>query len=169
MDGCGCPAVVVGMSPRRPAAPCAATHALLWLALRAHHQLLPSHPAPLPALPPPQERYNEIKDEMKHMLVRVGWKPDFVEKSVPILPISGWMGDNLIKKTENMGWWKGERCCGLAGWWWRRAACCTALCCPLASSPTRSLTPHQPPPAPQVWTPSLPTAPPTTSTPCWML
>ena len=52
---------------------------------------------------------------MKHMLVRVGWKPDFVEKSVPILPISGWMGDNLIKKTENMGWWKGERCCGAGG------------------------------------------------------
>ena len=44
---------------------------------------------------------------MKHMLVRVGWKPDFVEKSVPMLPISGWMGDNLIKKSEKMTWWKG--------------------------------------------------------------
>ena len=31
-----------------------------------------------------QERYNEIAAEMKHMLVRVGWKPDFVEKSVPV-------------------------------------------------------------------------------------
>ena len=41
------------------------------------------------------------------MLVRVGWKPDFVEKSVPILPISGWMGDNLIKKSEKMTWWSG--------------------------------------------------------------
>merc|ERR1712070_1153316 len=37
----------------------------------------------------------------------VGWKKDFVEKSVPVLPISGWMGDNLIKKTTNMGWWSG--------------------------------------------------------------
>eukprot|EP00887_Chlorella_sp_A99_P001078 scaffold14.g1078.t1 len=54
-----------------------------------------------------EERYNEIRDEMRHMLVRVGWKGDFVEKSVPILPISGWMGDNLIKKSEKMGWWKG--------------------------------------------------------------
>lgn len=44
---------------------------------------------------------------MRHMLARVGWKPDFIEKSVPILPISGWMGDNLIKKSEKMGWWKG--------------------------------------------------------------
>jgi elongation factor 1-alpha len=54
-----------------------------------------------------EERYVEIRDEMKHMLSRVGWKPDFVEKSVPILPISGWMGDNLIKKSEKMAWWKG--------------------------------------------------------------
>jgi elongation factor 1-alpha len=54
-----------------------------------------------------EERYVEIRDEMKHMLTRVGWKPDFVEKAVPILPISGWMGDNLIKKSEKMGWWKG--------------------------------------------------------------
>ena len=32
---------------------------------------------------------------------------DFVEKSVPVLPISGWMGDNLIKKSTNMTWWNG--------------------------------------------------------------
>jgi elongation factor 1-alpha len=54
-----------------------------------------------------QERYNEIANEMKHMLVRVGWKDSFVEKSVPIIPISGWMGDNLIKESTNMTWWKG--------------------------------------------------------------
>lgn len=23
------------------------------------------------------------------------------------MPISGWMGDNLIKKSEKMGWWSG--------------------------------------------------------------
>jgi elongation factor 1-alpha len=54
-----------------------------------------------------EARYTEIRDEMKHMLVRVGWKPDFVEKSVPVIPISGWIGDNLIKKSDNMPWWKG--------------------------------------------------------------
>merc|ERR1719150_2055951 len=32
---------------------------------------------------------------------------DFIEKSTPVMPISGWQGDNLIKKSENMGWWKG--------------------------------------------------------------
>ena len=50
------------------------------------------------------------------MLVRVGWKPDFVEKCVPVLPISGWMGDNLIKKSEKMTWWVG----GVVGRWGRR-------------------------------------------------
>jgi elongation factor 1-alpha len=54
-----------------------------------------------------ESRYNEIRDEMAHMLSKVGWKPDFVKKSVPILPISGWMGDNLIAKSTNMDWWKG--------------------------------------------------------------
>eukprot|EP01066_Platyproteum_vivax_P012109 Platyproteum_vivax@DN5500_c0_g1_i2.p1 len=54
-----------------------------------------------------EERYKEIYEEMKNMLGRVGWKKDYVEKSVPIIPISGWMGDNLLKKSENMPWWKG--------------------------------------------------------------
>merc|ERR1719498_1739528 len=33
------------------------------------------------------------------MLIKVGWKKDFIEKSVPVLPLSGWMGDNLNKKS----------------------------------------------------------------------
>jgi len=40
-------------------------------------------------------------------LTRVGWKKEFVDKAVPFLPISGWKGDNLIKKSENMKWWNG--------------------------------------------------------------
>ncbi|EER01301.1 translation elongation factor EF-1, subunit alpha, putative [Perkinsus marinus ATCC 50983] len=54
-----------------------------------------------------EARYTEIRDEMRNMLGRVGWKKDFVEKCVPILPISGWCGDNLIKKSDKMAWWKG--------------------------------------------------------------
>merc|ERR1711972_1104859 len=54
-----------------------------------------------------QSRYDEIANEMKNMLVKVGWKKDFIEKNAPYLPISGWMGDNLLKKSENMAWWKG--------------------------------------------------------------
>jgi elongation factor 1-alpha len=54
-----------------------------------------------------EARYNEVKDEMVNVLTRVGWKKEFVDKSVPFLPISGWKGDNLIKQSENMKWWKG--------------------------------------------------------------
>jgi elongation factor 1-alpha len=54
-----------------------------------------------------EARYTEIKDEVKLMLTKVGWKKDFIDASVPIIPISGWLGDNLIKKSDNMAWWKG--------------------------------------------------------------
>jgi elongation factor 1-alpha len=54
-----------------------------------------------------QARYTEIADEMKLMLSRVGFKKGAIEKSIPIVPISGWCGDNLIKKSTNMDWWKG--------------------------------------------------------------
>jgi len=54
-----------------------------------------------------QPRYDEIKNEMKEMLVKIGWKKEFVDESVPIIPISGWIGDNLITQSANMAWWTG--------------------------------------------------------------
>ena len=54
-----------------------------------------------------ESRYKEIKEEMMSTLIKVGWPKQFVETSVPFLPLSGWMGDNLINKSENMGWWNG--------------------------------------------------------------
>merc|ERR1712146_677552 len=54
-----------------------------------------------------QDRYKEIKDEMCNMLAKVGWKKDFIAKALPVLPISGWMGDNLLTKSTNMTWWDG--------------------------------------------------------------
>ena len=54
-----------------------------------------------------KDRYDEIAAEMTSMLVKVGWKKEFIEKNTPLLPISGWMGDNLLKKSTNMGWWNG--------------------------------------------------------------
>jgi elongation factor 1-alpha len=54
-----------------------------------------------------EDRYKEIKDEMASMLVKVGWKKEFVKNCVPFMPISGWMGDNLLTKSAKMAWWKG--------------------------------------------------------------
>jgi len=54
-----------------------------------------------------EERFKEIQDEMKLLLTQVGWPKPYVDACVPILPISGWIGDNLLKKSDKMGWWKG--------------------------------------------------------------
>lgn len=55
------------------------------------------------------ERFEEIKAEMQNVLKHVGWPPNFVEKKVPIIPISGFNGDNLLSPSANMPWWKGQK------------------------------------------------------------
>jgi elongation factor 1-alpha len=50
-----------------------------------------------------QERFEEIKNEVGRMLKMVGYK---VEK-IPFVPTSGWTGDNLVKPSEHMPWYKG--------------------------------------------------------------
>merc|ERR1711943_133044 len=45
----------------------------------------------------------------KLMLIKVGWPKQFVEKHVPVIPISGWCGDNLLEKSKNMAWWEGQK------------------------------------------------------------
>jgi elongation factor 1-alpha len=50
-----------------------------------------------------EERYNEIKNEVSRMLKMVGYK---VEK-IPFVPTSGWTGDNLVKPSDKMPWYKG--------------------------------------------------------------
>jgi elongation factor 1-alpha len=56
-----------------------------------------------------ESRFQEIRDEMKLMLIKVGWPKMFVEKRVPVIPISGWHGDNLLSQSTNMPWWKGQK------------------------------------------------------------
>lgn len=55
-----------------------------------------------------KERFEEVKDEMIDMLVKVGWPKGLIEKGVVFLPLSGFKGDNLLKKSENMPWWTGQ-------------------------------------------------------------
>jgi len=50
-----------------------------------------------------QERYKEITDEVKKMLTKIGFKI----KKIPFIPLSGFNGDNLTKKSVNMDWYKG--------------------------------------------------------------
>lgn len=55
-----------------------------------------------------EERYIEVRNEVKDCLIKVGWKKAFVEKSVPIIPISGFNGVNLYKPSDKTPWWKGQ-------------------------------------------------------------
>ena len=50
-----------------------------------------------------EARYNEVKEIVEKMLKLVGYN---VSK-ISFIPVSGWKGDNLVKKSENMAWYKG--------------------------------------------------------------
>jgi elongation factor 1-alpha len=62
-----------------------------------------------------QKRYEEIKDEVGKFLMKVGYvvfKQDKATKKitewlVPFIPISGWVGDNMIERSDKMKWYKG--------------------------------------------------------------
>ena len=49
-----------------------------------------------------QARYNEVKTEMEKLLANLGYK------SIRFLPIASLVGDNVVKKSENMSWYDGE-------------------------------------------------------------
>jgi len=50
-----------------------------------------------------KDRYEEIKNEVSKYLSKIGYKP----KKIPFIPISGWHGDNMLTKSDNMKWYKG--------------------------------------------------------------
>ncbi|KAJ5074969.1 elongation factor 1-alpha 1 [Anaeramoeba ignava] len=50
-----------------------------------------------------EARFNEIQKEVSSYIKRVGYDI----KKVPFVPVSGWMGDNMIEKSANLPWWKG--------------------------------------------------------------
>lgn len=50
-----------------------------------------------------QERYEECKKEMEGLLKVVGYDPS----KLHFIPVSGWTGDNLVKRSEKMAWYKG--------------------------------------------------------------
>jgi elongation factor 1-alpha len=50
-----------------------------------------------------ENRYNEIMKEVSAYLKKVGYNP----KKVPFIPISGWLGDNMVERSANLPWYKG--------------------------------------------------------------
>jgi len=50
-----------------------------------------------------EKRFNEVKEEVQKILKTVGFKED----RVTFVPTSAYKGDNVVKKSDNMSWWKG--------------------------------------------------------------
>ncbi|WP_457750801.1 translation elongation factor EF-1 subunit alpha [Thermococcus sp.] len=48
-----------------------------------------------------EKKFKQVADQVKKLLMMLGYK-DF-----PIIPISAWEGDNVVKKSENMPWYNG--------------------------------------------------------------
>jgi elongation factor 1-alpha len=52
-----------------------------------------------------QSRFDEIKTEITKYLTKVGFGKT---KPFPVIPISGWVGDNMLERSDNMKWYKGQ-------------------------------------------------------------
>merc|ERR1712109_397056 len=50
-----------------------------------------------------QARFDEIKGELTIYLKKVGYNV----ANIPFIPISGWVGDNMIEQSENTSWYTG--------------------------------------------------------------
>jgi elongation factor 1-alpha len=50
-----------------------------------------------------EARFNEVKEIVEKMLKMVGYNTS----KVSFIPVSAWKGDNLVKKSQNMPWYKG--------------------------------------------------------------
>lgn len=50
-----------------------------------------------------EERYNHIKAVISGFLKKIGYDP----VKILFVPLSGWTGDNMLEKSENMNWYKG--------------------------------------------------------------
>lgn len=48
--------------------------------------------------------FNAAKEKGEKLVKSVGYKLE----NVPFIPVSGWKGDNLVKKSDNLPWYKGK-------------------------------------------------------------
>ncbi len=51
-----------------------------------------------------EAKFKEVQDSMKKLLTGVGFK----ENMIQFIPVSAWVGDNVVKKSEKMTWHKGS-------------------------------------------------------------
>jgi elongation factor 1-alpha len=51
-----------------------------------------------------EDKFNKVKEDVNNLLKMVGFKPD----QIPFIPIASLLGDNVVKKSENMPWYTGK-------------------------------------------------------------
>jgi len=78
-------------------------HALLAFTLGVKQMIVAVNKIDNTEPPYSQARFDEISKEVKAYVKKVGYQP----KAVPIVPISGWHGDNMVEASTNMSWYKG--------------------------------------------------------------
>jgi len=77
-------------------------HALLAYTLGVKQMIIGVNKMDITEPPYSETRFNEIKKEVEAYVKKVGYNP----KAVAYVPISGWSGDNMLEKSDNMPWFK---------------------------------------------------------------
>ena len=54
-----------------------------------------------------EARFEEIRTEVRRILGQEGWTKPQIEKEIPIIPMAGFHGQNILTKSEKMPWWNG--------------------------------------------------------------
>lgn len=51
-----------------------------------------------------EAKFKSVSDDVKKILETLGYKLD----KIPFVPVSAYVGDNVVKKSDKLGWYKGE-------------------------------------------------------------
>ncbi|GAB9466958.1 Elongation factor Tu C-terminal domain [Globisporangium polare] len=78
-------------------------HALLAFALGIKQMVVAVNKMDCDSVAYSEERFTAVKSQVRGYLNKVG----FNTSAIPIVPISGWSGDNLLERSENMPWYDG--------------------------------------------------------------
>jgi len=78
-------------------------HALLAYTLGVKQLIIGVNKMDSTTPPYSEQRFGEIEKEVSTYIKKIGFNP----KAVAFVPISGWVGDNMLEPSTNMNWFKG--------------------------------------------------------------
>jgi len=78
-------------------------HAFLLKTLGVNQMVVAINKMDDPTVNYSQTRYEECRKQLEHLLKTVG----FDTSKINFIPVSAWTGDNLVKPSEKMSWYKG--------------------------------------------------------------